>query len=1202
MISWLLPRVIGRRVWRSFGRYLLLIGVVTLNTALVLAVLYAGNSAVQAFAASTDALGGLASLELVAKNGQVSATKHGKLLEAIAATAQVVAVRRIPVSIAHGNQISTSELTGIDLFALQSAGKANALKLPTYYHGEEAVGVIVSADFARTLNTKLSDTVLLTTPRGLHRFTVVGVADAPGSPSLVTDIGRVWEIMGEVGMVDTFAVLPRNGGSSHLTQELTAMAGNELAVVDHQVRQEQARNLLGAFRLNIFVMALVALGVGAFAVSNGMTLGVVALTHDLMVLRTLGFPKKAVVVMILAESLVIGGIGTFLGLTLGFPLAQLTSSLILTTITSLYLQSSSFSALGFSSSWSVLAGAGVLGVVSAVVGALTPAWAAQHAPLLLAVRSQARAVKPVNLLVRSFTGIAALCCLALCCLYAKANENLLAAYMAALLVFFGLLLFTPVLVTWIVMALRSVLSRTQYRFMPGWLQIPLQLAVGQIGESVRGVGRSVAVAALGVALLVGVGVMTTGFRYTLAAWVEATFRADLYVSSTAPSTISALSTLPPQVTAVLTESSQVASIYESTTITTSIGNRMMAVAGVPLSEAMHQQSYQLTAGRFPVKEQTEVLVSESAARHLELVINNKLPIFDRDYLIVGVYKDFTRDRGTILMERGEFVARTGLVSPETVGVFLKDKSDAETVTQALLGKFSSQVVRVIDNHTLKSIVFSLFDETFAITRLLGFFVALMVGFGFLTSVVQQVYERRERLALLAVIGVRPFELTISVLCETFVVLVPALTLGGLAGLGLGWILVELINPLAFGWSLDFVVTTSDLLTPIFSMLIGAFLGCLVALGWGRVRPGQGGAMPAAVASLIFAVVFPSTGNCEGPASPMRSYTLSFPLDHGSHLKFRTEWWYYTGHLVTKGSDPLVAPTQFGVQLTFFRRLESSRLSGEAAQVYLAHAAIFDTSRGKFIHAARAVRGGLTLAGADPSGLHVWQQGWSAVAHGRQQRLQFDVADDVTYKVELEVSATRDPILNGEKGYSKKGTCAECASHYYSLAPLGVSGTVTVDGQQVEVGGTMWMDHEFMSNGLQKNQVGWDWCWLMRSNGDLLMASRVRGKTSKDDYAFGTAVRRLPNGKIQQEQLVGDDVVFTPREWWTSPATKTRYPVEMEVSVPRLGIVAHMKPLGVAQELVSNQAGVPSYWEGGVTVPDGKGFLELTGYGEAVGGL
>lgn len=326
------------------------------------------------------------------------------------------------------------------------------------------------------------------------------------------------------------------------------------------------------------------------------------------------------------------------------------------------------------------------------------------------------------------------------------------------------------------------------------------------------------------------------------------------------------------------------------------------------------------------------------------------------------------------------------------------------------------------------------------------------------------------------------------------------------------------------------------------------------------------------------------------------YVFSFPRDHGSHPQFGTEWWYFTGLLYEK-SAPQTLP-RFGVQLTFFRK----RL-GENSQGYLAHAALTDLSAHRYYHDYRAARSGpLEMAWAATHELDVGIGRWRASQINESLFLEYSAQQgDHDFRVRL-LGAFDSPImLHGDRGLSRKGRCDECASYYYSLPDIKIAGTVTIDAKPVSVTGTLWMDHEFMSNALRPSVLGWDWFSLRTLAGASIMLFRVRHSGPEGDYLSGTFMH--PDGRT--ENLERSDFSIQPLATWKSPITSGEYPIRWRISVPAHGLNVEVAALVPAQEFVSDgQAGEGSvnYWEGAIGSPNNTvhGYLEMTGYDRPIG--
>jgi predicted secreted hydrolase len=190
------------------------------------------------------------------------------------------------------------------------------------------------------------------------------------------------------------------------------------------------------------------------------------------------------------------------------------------------------------------------------------------------------------------------------------------------------------------------------------------------------------------------------------------------------------------------------------------------------------------------------------------------------------------------------------------------------------------------------------------------------------------------------------------------------------------------------------------------------------------------------------------------------------------------------------------------------------------------------------------------------------------------------------------------MLNGDAGFSAKAPDPRQASYYYSRPQLAVSGTVTLDGREQAVTGRAWLDHEWSSEYLPPGAKGWDWAGLNLHDGSALMAFRMRGADGQAIWAAAT-FRQAP-GRTQA--LMPDAVAFEPLRHWISPRTGIDYPVEWRLRIGTRLLL--LQPLMDDQELDSSRSTGAVYWEGAVRVREdgreiGRGYLEMTGYGERI---
>ncbi len=340
------------------------------------------------------------------------------------------------------------------------------------------------------------------------------------------------------------------------------------------------------------------------------------------------------------------------------------------------------------------------------------------------------------------------------------------------------------------------------------------------------------------------------------------------------------------------------------------------------------------------------------------------------------------------------------------------------------------------------------------------------------------------------------------------------------------------------------------------------------------------------------------------------WKYEFPRDHGPHRNFKTEWWYFTGNLRDAKSG-----RAFGYELTFFRQGIRPAAAGVAPEggsrfavddFKFAHFAISELDGKRFHFDARVTRGAFGEAGfGDPTVAgrpFAWIEDWQLIA---QADGSWRVAARTgEMEIDLILRPDKPPVLHGADGVSQKADGAGNASHYYSFTRLQTTGRLAVEGRGFEVSGTSWFDHEWASNQLGKDQVGWDWfCFQFDDGAELMLYALRRRDGSIDPNSSGTLVEA--NGV--ETHLRREDFTLTAGRRWRSDRTKGTYPVAWEISVPGHGLAIRVETPLDDQEL---SLGVINYWEGAVRATGsragraltGVGYMELTGYAEELGAL
>jgi predicted secreted hydrolase len=318
--------------------------------------------------------------------------------------------------------------------------------------------------------------------------------------------------------------------------------------------------------------------------------------------------------------------------------------------------------------------------------------------------------------------------------------------------------------------------------------------------------------------------------------------------------------------------------------------------------------------------------------------------------------------------------------------------------------------------------------------------------------------------------------------------------------------------------------------------------------------------------------------------------LAFPRDHGAHPDFRIEWWYVTANLT--GPDGAA----YGAQWTLFRQATAPG-PGEGwatPQIWMGHAAL--TSAATHRAAERFARGGVGQAGVRLGGFEAWIDDWdlraTAPPDAPAEQDALDALDALAMRArgpdfgyDLALRAEGPLVLHGEDGYSLKSARGQ-ASYYYSQPFLRAEGTITLDGAEIPVTGTAWLDREWSSQPLDPDQKGWDWFSLSLDTGEKVMLYRFRAEAG-DSFA-GTWI----GADGASAALRGGDVAMTPTGF--AEIAGRRAPVRWRLAVAGRGRDVETAPLNPGSW---NALRVP-YWEGPVSVSGshaGTGYLEMTGY-------
>ncbi|MBY5958650.1 hypothetical protein KUV50_10930 [Membranicola marinus] len=349
-----------------------------------------------------------------------------------------------------------------------------------------------------------------------------------------------------------------------------------------------------------------------------------------------------------------------------------------------------------------------------------------------------------------------------------------------------------------------------------------------------------------------------------------------------------------------------------------------------------------------------------------------------------------------------------------------------------------------------------------------------------------------------------------------------------------------------------------------------------------------------------------SGDTEGYLRADGPREFVFPDDHGAHEGFKTEWWYYTGNLFTGDGR------QFGYQFTIFRNQLNPPAEGvdtvteesgwSTDQFYLGHFALSDVENKNHIYEERSSRGAIGLAGARAVPYRIWLEDWEVQRVGGESgsdprfpvRLKAKMVGGAA--IDLQITPAKPLVLQGDRGYDQKGSTAGNASYYLSFTRMDTKGTLKINDQLFEVSGHSWMDHEWSTSALDEDQKGWDWFSIQLSNGYDLMYYQLRLKDGSVSRFKAVTLVDPAGEKVPIDQ---EDATLEVLDHWESPHSKSSYPSQWKLTIPRVDLSLDINTVFPDQEMDVSVR----YYEGAVAVAgtmngeeiSGHGFIEMTGY-------
>lgn len=696
-------------------------------------------------------------------------------------------------------------LVGIDALSIASVAP-DLLPRPDASRADGGRSDFLATDAAwlnpaalQALGAKAGDTLVLPSSAGPQRFTVAGSVAAAGRPLVVVDIAAAQAGFGRVGRLTRIDLRLAPGTDAAAWTAATALPpGVRWATADDAV--QRVSNLSRAYRVNLGVLALVALLVGGFLVYSVVALSVAQRTPAFALLGVLGLAARDRRALVLGESAVVGVLGSALGLAAGAGLAALALRLLGGDLGGGY-----FGGGAPALAWPPLALSAcfALGTAAAVAGAWLPARQAEAlapAQALKGQGAQAAGNAPV------WPGVALLAAGGALALLPPIAGLPLAAYAAVAALLAGGVVLVPA-------AVQALLARQRRSASP-----VLLLALRRARFARQTASATVAGVVASLALSVAITVMVASFRDAVSTWLDSALPADLYARAAGSSGDPLF--LPPALLQQAAGLPGVARLVTTRQLPLVIDPRQPALTLLARPVDADGRSLPLLGEVVPLPAggtgEVGVWVSEPAAAihgwQPGQAITLPLPgAAEARFVVRGIWRDYARQFGAVAIDLADYRRLTGDARVNDIALWLTPGA-APAAVEAALQQVAGPALplEVASTAGLRVMSLKIFDRSFAVTVYLQA-VAIGVGLvGVAASLSAQVLARRKEFGLLAHLGLTRRQVIALVGAEAAAWLAAGALIGVLLGLAMAVVLVHVVNPQSFHWTMPLAMPAGRL--------------------------------------------------------------------------------------------------------------------------------------------------------------------------------------------------------------------------------------------------------------------------------------------------------------------------------------------------------------------------------------------------------
>jgi putative ABC transport system permease protein len=830
----LLKTITLRHLLLHKGRTILSIIGIALGVSVFVSVQLAIHTAIESFNVTVDHVSGKTNL-------QVTSFGRGFSEEVYLQVKKVPGIKAATPVIQYVSKIDEPigeplYLLGIDVFSDQPFREYQF-----YASDEEGLlflknpnAITITEKLAKRCGLKKGDPITLIVGSKRVVFTITNLLKMEGPANSLEgnfgllDIASAQEALEKLGLIDRIDLMvDKSQPIETIERELKKVIPPGVEVRRSDTRSGQIEKMVSAFHLNLTALSFISIVVGMFLIYNAISISVIQRRRESGILRSLGLTRSQVLGLFMGEAAWIGCVGSLVGIGMGIGLAKVMLYLVSRTITALYILVKAEHLL---LSPSVLIAGFAMGMFASVLSSIGPAReASKIAPKeALAMGTLETKIK-THLIYFGLIGIGILILSFVFALQKPIYHRPLFGFLAALLILIG--------VSFLIPSVTTLLNRLLAPLLQFLFGSEGKLASRYIHDSMARTVITIAALMTALSMLISISIMILSFRKTVDLWVEQSINGDVFIFPGSYSITGYSALLPLEVSRALPSLPGVKAVDSFRALEVEYQGQPALIASVDGEVFLNMKVIRFTRGnpqtilrQFAAGQ--AILVTESFSLRHQVKPGDRIklstPQGEREFLISGVFYDYSSDWGMVLLEKKLFQSLWNDETLHSAGIYLKEGISQESFKEILRERYSKPYrLFVVSHRELRNEVLKIFDQTFAITYALEFIAIIVAILGIINSLNALIIERQRDIGIIRAVGAFRRQIEKTTLIEAGMIGFFSHILGLLCGFLLSILLIYVINKQSFGWTIQFSI-------PLWSLIESWLVVMVTSIGAGVI--------------------------------------------------------------------------------------------------------------------------------------------------------------------------------------------------------------------------------------------------------------------------------------------------------------------------------------------------------------------------------